>query len=227
MPVSHSHRFIFIHIPKTAGTSALETFRSAGVQMEYDGSNLWDVFAGHPRGPELVDCYRRTFRVGTLAYAQQQHMPAAVLKNLISADVWDGYFKFAFVRNPWDLLVSGYHYQTGALTPEQRALNPDASALLERCRDFSDVVRCYPMIRADMSSFFTDDRGELMVDFVGRYESIDEDFAYVCRQIGIEAPLSHENRSDHASYREYYTPETRDIVARHFARDIERFGYRF
>lgn len=225
MPVSRSGGWIFVHIPKTAGTSVLQTLGASGV--DFDGIGLWDIFLHHPLNAELVDRYRKTFRVGTLARAPQQHLPAQVLRELTGLALWERSFKFAFVRNPWDLLVSGYHYQTQTLDETQRMLNPDVYAVLERCRDFSDVVRYYPMIRADQMSFLTDESGSVIVDFIGRYESIEKDFAHVCERIGIDVPLPHENRSEHASYRQYYTPETREIVARHFARDIERFGYTF
>ena len=228
VPVSHSHRFVYIHIPKTAGTSVMQTLASGGAEMRFNSAGLWDAILGHPDNARLVEQYRRVFHLGTLSYAQQQHLPASVLRELVPRAQWDGYFKFAFVRNPWDMLVSGYRYQTTVLTPEQRALNPDVAELLARTRDFSDVVRYYPMIRSDMTSFITDEHGQVIVDFVGRFERLEEDFAYICSRIGIDARLSHENRSERAaSYREYYTEETRDIVARHFARDIERFGYRF
>lgn len=206
----------------------MQTIASAGVETRFSAAGLWDVLLDCPNSAELVERYRRVFRLGTLTYAQQQHLPAAVLKGVVSPEEWDGYFKFAFVRNPWDMLVSGYQYQQTVLTPEQRALNPDVAELLARSRDFSDVVRYYPMIRSDMTSFITDDQGRVAVDFVGRFERLEEDFAYICDRIGIDRPLSHENRSERAaSYRDYYTPETRAIVAKHFARDIERFGYEF
>ena len=205
----------------------MQTLASAGAEMRFTSPGLWDAILGHPDEANLVACYRRVFQLGTLSNAQQQHLPASMLRQLLPRAEWDAYFKFAFVRNPWDMLVSGYQYQTTVLTPEQRALNPDVAELLARARDFSDVVRYYPMIRSDMSSFITDEDGEVIVDFVGRFERLEEDFTAICSRIGIDAPLSHENRSERAaSYREYYTPETRDIVARHFARDIERFGYR-
>lgn len=227
MPVSLTNRCIFVHIPKTAGSSIVQALHESDPQALYAGTGLWDVFVNHPRSAELVDRYRRTFRIGTLATAPQQHLPAAILRELVDPRVWNASFKFAFVRNPWDMLVSGYHYQTRTLSHEQRMLNPDAHELLRRAKDFADVVRYYPMIRGDMTSFLADESGDVIVDFVGRYESLAQDFAYVCQHIGISAELPHENRSEHASYREYYTDETRGIVERHFARDIERFNYTF
>ena len=77
------------------------------------------------------------------------------------------------------------------------------------------------------SEFVTDAEGRVIVDFVGRFERLAEDFAHVCRTIGVEAELPHVNPSRHADYRTYYSDHSRALVAEHFAEDIERFGYRF
>ena len=80
-----------------------------------------------------------------------------------------------------------------------------------------------------MTSMIVDEDGASIVDFVGRFENLQADFAAVCDRIGLHRTgLPHENRSDgRKAYRDYYSEETRDIVARYFKRDIERFGYEF
>jgi hypothetical protein len=74
-----------------------------------------------------------------------------------------------------------------------------------------------------------DDQGRNIVDYVGRFENLDVDFAEICSRLGLQPPaLGHENRSEgRVDYRTYYCEETRDIVARYFSRDIENFGYNF
>jgi hypothetical protein len=228
MPVAHAHRFIFIHIPKAAGTSMMEAFRSAGIALEYDGKGLWDEFGSHPKGAELLARFRRNFKIATLTDFAQQHLPAGVLRELLPEAVWNSYFKFAFVRNPWALLVSMYHFlRVHTTTPGHRGLNPDMYELFQRSPTFDSYVRLYPLQLADMSAFLCDENGKELVDFVGRYENMEEDFASVCRKIGIDIALPHVNRSEHAHYRDYYTAETKAIVSRLFARDIERFHYTF
>jgi hypothetical protein len=64
-----------------------------------------------------------------------------------------------------------------------------------------------------------------MVDFVGRYERLPEDFSIVARRLGSVARLSAHNSSDHAPFASYYTPELASIVARTYARDVQAFGY--
>jgi hypothetical protein len=78
--------------------------------------------------------------------------------------------------------------------------------------------------------FVTDDTGAVVVDFVGRFESLSEDFDKVRLRLGIECRLPHEKRSarrDGLDYRRYYTEEAQRVVAARYARDIELFGYEF
>lgn len=77
------------------------------------------------------------------------------------------------------------------------------------------------------TSCLVDESKNLMVDFVGRFENIEEDFRAICRKVGITASLPHVNKSKRTDYRDYYDAETRDLTARLYAEDIERFGYTF
>ena len=70
-------------------------------------------------------------------------------------------------------------------------------------------------------------RVECLFD-IARFENLDHDWPEICRHIGVEPfSIAHENKTDRRDYRSYYTDETRELVARRFARTIERFGYEF
>jgi len=72
------------------------------------------------------------------------------------------------------------------------------------------------------------DGNEIIVDFVGRYENLDEDWSKVCRALQIRAlSLGRENQVARQDYRVFYDDESRELVANRFARTIELFGYRF
>jgi hypothetical protein len=77
------------------------------------------------------------------------------------------------------------------------------------------------------SDFVCDASGDLLVDFLGHYETLAVDFAQVCARLGISRALPHKNRSQHHNYLEYYSAETRALVADAYRADIERFGYEF
>jgi hypothetical protein len=65
------------------------------------------------------------------------------------------------------------------------------------------------------------------VDYIGKYENLQDDFDEICRQIGINASLTHKNKSKHKDYREYYNDYTRNLIEEAFKEDIEMFGYSF
>jgi hypothetical protein len=73
----------------------------------------------------------------------------------------------------------------------------------------------------------TSRHGRLLVDFVGRFEAIEADFATVCRHLRVVARLPHVNAVSHEDYRAHYTPRLAATVADGFGEDIERFGYAF
>jgi hypothetical protein len=77
--------------------------------------------------------------------------------------------------------------------------------------------------------WITDEKGDIIVDFVGRFENLQADFDTVCDEINLERQdLHHENRSRHDdTYRSYYDDETKAIVEDCFKADIEYFGYEF
>lgn len=119
---------------------------------------------------------------------------------------FDDAFKFAFVRNPWDRYVSAW-------------------SLLNEGQ-FFDVRITSPRIHfRPQHEFICDEDGNVLVDFVGRYETLKADWRYVCDKLGVPPHLAHHRPGDHQPYREYYTPETWAALAELYATDIELFGY--
>jgi len=194
--------------------------------FEYAGTGLVDLLADRADAADLVAGWRRCFPVGTLSGFPQQHLPAEILQALLPAQTWRDYWKFAVVRNPWDLVVSTYFYQRKRVLESPDAATDDLSQVVARCSTFAAFARIYPALRSDMSSLLDTPDGGTM-DFIARLEDLDRDMETIARRLEIPAALPSENRSEHASYREYYDDETRAIVAGHFARDIARFGYAF
>jgi hypothetical protein len=127
------------------------------------------------------------------------------------------YFKFAFVRNPWDRTVSWYFFEKSISTLEERDLTNV---------NFQDYIKNFESIWANNRQYqyeFTK-----CCDFIGRFENIQEDFNIICDKIKIpHQQLTHKNKSKHKHYTEYYDDETRKIVAEKLAKDIEYFNYKF
>jgi hypothetical protein len=218
MLISHEEpKFIFIHIQKTGGVSI---------------SNLL-----------------RRYSPTTTPGRGLRHISAR--RALKQVENPDDYFKFAFVRNPWDRLVSWY-----TMIDEARKGVADGTAepmtrrLIKKNNLFKYVLRCGPTFDEFVKNctekqwmgngyysftfnqlrYLTDKNGEVLVDFIGRFENLAQDISHVFDKLGLEASqleLPHENRSAHSHYSEMYTPETREIVRKRFRRDIEFFGYEF
>lgn len=118
-------------------------------------------------------------------------------------------FSFALVRNPWDRLVSFGHS-------------------LRIPVDWNEPNKFDRLDLRPQVDFIMDEAGQPMVDFIGRYENLAEDFATICDRIGIPTPpLPHLNASRHRHYRDYYDESAKQFVAEKYAEDIERFGYSF
>tara|TARA_R110002167_G_scaffold366019_1_gene592664 strand:+ start:811 stop:1365 length:555 start_codon:yes stop_codon:yes gene_type:complete len=138
---------------------------------------------------------------------------------------YDDYFSWSFVRNPWDRLVSTYinkivdRHQHG-LDSWRKNFKSFKEFILKI--EKTDITDCDRHIRS-LYTFFPQN-----INFIGKFENLQEDFNTVCDKIGIpRQQLPHKNATKHKHYTEYYDDETRDIVAEKYAKDIEHFGYKF
>lgn len=202
--ISHQHRCIFVHIPKTAGNSINRVF---GVE--------W-----------------------------QDHKDLARYAAELPPEIFESYFKFAIVRNPWDRLFSDYNYQL----KKSRAKNSKLFVFNERGgkRNFAAWVEA-ALTQPDLYEAerwggqvsphihrwspqleWMSLNGEAAVDFVARMENLREGFPAICRRVGLPVQrLPHRNRRLHLHYSHYYDRTTRDLVGSYYARDIAAFGYEF
>jgi hypothetical protein len=200
--ISRKLKFLFIHVQKSGGCSIREALRSAVPDLEpFLGSHDHARWALPHLGGE-----------------------------------WEEYFKFAFVRNPWDRLVSWYSMIREQARPG--GSNRLWQYVLAQGRSFDEFVHCCTDVIADVDGlksfcfnqleYLTGEDGTLIVDFVGRFETLSRDTARVFERLGLGGlPLPHANRSRHDHYSSFYTDETRRVVAERFARDIAFFGYSF
>jgi hypothetical protein len=141
---------------------------------------------------------------------------------------WPGYFRFGFVRNPWAVQLSMYRYVLGSgpLHPDFRVFGGYGSfgGYLDRhVRPLWEAGQL--LIQSDFL-YGADDAG--LVSFVGKYETLEQDFAEVRRRLNRPVgALPRLNRSEHGAYQEYYDDASKALIARIYATDIARFGYAF
>jgi len=143
------------------------------------------------------------------------------------------YFKFAFVRNPWDRLVSTFFFlKSGGLNPLDRAWAEHNLAGFDDFESFAlgwlTEARARSWVHFRPQHYwFCDDHLKSRMDFVGRFENIENDFKEIAERLGCARRLEKGNRTEHQHYTVYYTPETMAKVAGVYATDIELFGYAF
>lgn len=143
------------------------------------------------------------------------------------------YYKFTFVRNPWDRLYSAYSYLKGGGWNDQDAAW--ATEHLSQINDFNDFVinwltpdRLYAHIHFwPQVDFICDNKGTPIIDDLFYFESIETDFQAIKKKIGAKKELAHINASKRIGYQEVYSPEAIERVAQLYAQDIKCLGYKF
>lgn len=210
MILSHSKKFIFIHIYKVAGISIRK------VLQPYDNLSSKDF----PWYMNLkFDIGQRYQLFSDWAI---NHIRAKELQKYLPVEIFNNYFKFCFVRNPWDWQVSLYHFML------QYKDHPQHN-LISNMKTFDEYIEW--RINNDFElqkNFIYNDNDEILVDYVGRFESLQEDFDEICLRLEIptvELPFA--NRSNHKHYKEYYNKYTINLVAEAFKDDIELLHYDF
>lgn len=159
----------------------------------------------------------------------KHHLTAREVIARIGMDKWNSAYKFTVVRNPWDKVVSHYEYRR----------KKDKTQIATRGISFTDWIRMTygddkntyyynnPRSFQPQVDWLKDNEGKVSMDYVIRFESINEGFDHVKNVLGLDATLPHLNASDRAGFQSYYNDESRDIIARWFHEDIETFGYDF
>ncbi|EED36647.1 conserved hypothetical protein [Luminiphilus syltensis NOR5-1B] len=216
MLLSHRYRFLFVHIAKTGGTSV------RGALQKYRWRDPYYL-------PQFIASKLSSITRHEVGIKLPRHSKIIAARELLPHEFFDELFKFAFVRNPWDLQVSSYHHikrERPQLLLENESFEDFLSRKLDPQRPWQYHLDTSITPQSD---YLIDLRGNVIADFIGRYENLQEDFSHCCERIGIPAPtLPHKRKADDRDrYRSYYNDKTRDLVAQHFARDIELFDYAF
>lgn len=209
MPISHQYKVIFIHIPKTGGSS-VDT--ALGIHGDNNRGSIKPA-------PEIL--------FGVMGSKALQHLTALEIKKIVPQAVWQNYFKFAFVRNPYDRLISEYFWRQKLNKKFRKVgfkkflLNFVAPAKNRPLKHFLDDHY------RDQYKFITDENEKIMVDFVGKFENFIDDFKKICQSAQLNIKLPHLNKTKHQSYQQYYNEETKKIAAQLCQKDLSIFNYQF
>lgn len=206
MIISLKHRFIFAAVPKT-GTHAVR--RALRLHMGEQDMEQVGLFV------------QRKLPIPELARFQHGHLTLEQLRPFIPPGDFAGFLKFAFVRNPFDRFVSYCSFvtrDTGDFDREpQRVM-----------RHFIENPPWHHILFQPQHRFIAGAGGELLTDYLGRVESMQQSYDEVAAKIGIASQeLEKVNASRRGGYRDYYDQPLIAGVARLYERDLELFGYEF
>ena len=226
-------KVLYIHIPKTGGTSITSALSKCDSEV---------ITERHP-----IYKYDRLYgkqiqNVLDFKLPRSEHF-----KEVLGNALYDRLWKVAMVRNPWDRYVSNWKWLTrdackyNNYTKNENSFTTFETFVKESQRCFgSNLIRPYDHQRwhlRNQTEHIVDVNGEIMVDYVGRFENIQEDFNKICEKAGVTLELPYLNRVGHYSgeeekskptkthYSTYYTQELVDIIAERCKPDIEYFKY--
>ena len=215
MIVSHEHGFVFMKTRKTAGTSVeIALSRVCGdddviTPVTADDEVLRRAHGG--RGPQHFESppnlERKAFN----------HMPVSMVRRMLGRKKFETYFSFAIERNPWDAVVSLYHWRFRDSEPGSFADYVASEAVETFATKNQRIYRL---------------KGDVAVDRVLRYESLADELATVWSELGLpgrpDLPHAKGGTRPHGpSYRSYYDDASRQRVADLFAAPIAELGYEF
>lgn len=230
MIISHRHKFIFLKTRKTAGSSiecALSAICGRDDVLTPEMA-VGEEFRLGDLGPqnykyfppfyslEWPNLISRFIRTGKAPLNHFSHMQGWRVKRRVSRTVWNSYYKFAFDRNPWDREVSWYsHLKMGG----------------RRTGTFDEHLQQLPDANMNNHEFYSIG-GKVIVDFLGRYENLQQDMDKVMAELGVASlppvPVTNNHRRiNQLPYQDMYNEKTRDLIAMTYKREIDLLGYTF
>lgn len=215
MIISHGRKFIFVHIPKTGGTSLSLALEAKAMKD--------DILIGDtPKAKNRRKRYKDVSVSGRL----WKHSRLTDIYGLLTQDQIENYFVFTIVRNPWDRMVSYYHW-----LKTQNFQHP--AVTIAQDNSFSDFLldpAIHRSLQNDTARQYVCDRdGIERCNMYLRMEYLSQDAERLVQSLGLKLPeLPHDNRSERdKSYVDYYDANNKAMISKVFADDIERFEYSF
>jgi hypothetical protein len=211
--ISHKYKCIFVEVPKTGSASV----RAILGRPWKPHLNLWQIKNHMENYWTHVDGRtNRVLEVFYLTLPKQRRID-------IGRKQFETYFKFGFVRNPWDRVVSLYERKEAGQLRDKMTFEQFVDWI-----QYSSATCIHSLPQRYQLDWFVDPNGNVVADFIGKFERLNEDWTFIAKKLGIDETLPHRRanpREQH--YTEYYDARTREVITNKFKIDIEHFGYEF
>lgn len=201
---------VFLWIPRTGGTSFYNALATKGC----------------PKLRRLEQIQYRFTQSGLITFSHVDYL-ALLSAGFVKPEFDQHSYKFAIVRNPYDRLVSLFHYfikhrDLHSKTPFSLFCQFLKNGAIDQIGLFNvnGMSQCQPQVR-----WLKDGDGKIIADDIGKYETLADSFDMIMGKLGLQAELPHVNSTVHKPYLEYYTPELLKIVGDYYAEDLETFDY--
>lgn len=246
MPISHDHKIIFVHIPKTGGTSIEYAFGMHG-KINYIGQkpylnqkeNLNTFFGKKIQHYSLSEIRDRLCQCNFTDYTHwslyKKIIDKLYHKNLFITNIklfknnrlknyqhYKQYYKFTVIRNPYERIVSFFAWQDQNWTSKTVL---SMSQFNEKLKNFINNSEKFKPQYKPQYKYLYDSR-KLMVDEILRFENLEDEFNKMCGKLKIDVKLPHRMKSNHELYEYYYTNETKNIIYELYKDDFELFKYK-
>jgi len=207
MPISSKHKIIFVHIPKTAGTSIEYLLDMHGCKKDIGINRYLD------QEPD----FEHLFGSGL------QHLSAKEIEKIIGQKIFKEYFKFSIIRNPYDRLISYFAWLDGKWVNNKMLTKENFYKYLNEYRLLNYIPFYNNFPKPQYKYLYI--KKKLAVDFIIRYERLEEGIKEISSKIGLNINLPLRMKSFHMNYREYYNFNTVNIVRRLYYKDFKLFNY--
>jgi len=245
MIISHKYKFIFIKPTKVAGTSIeIALAKHCGKKDIITPITKYNPESDDTKYNQPIRNYKE------LGY--YNHMPPGDIKKNVGGKIWDTYYKFSVVRNPWDQAVSRFFWNKKTKSPQKNItttkiysnlFNPKAYIyILKKMIAFmkklfwlnsNEFEKFIMLFRKDWTNtrYYFDKKGNPLCDFYIRYENLDDDYKKVCNRLGVPyeklPKTKNKQRKVKKHYSVFYNKKTKDKIKSMFKKEIDFFNYKF
>ncbi|MFP7754062.1 sulfotransferase family 2 domain-containing protein [Thermodesulfobacteriota bacterium B35] len=222
--ISHKYKCIFIHIPKCAGTSIEFMLGHFDGHTGRDGQDHRSIRMIQPITLQAflsIDNLKEILRATKHKYSEKILNPKN--KYVVTREQYNDYFKFTFVRNPWDRAFSWYK---NVMRDEIHKKNYGITRQLS-LTEFLYRHAGKGMLKSQLY-WIKDFKGKISLDYIGRFEKLNNDFQEICKHLNVShAALPHKIRGTGDDYRKHYDNKSIDIIMEYYREEIKLFNYSF